>query len=84
MTGCLARIRTYNSLPEHEAVTQDDAHLDAHNPDFSSHQLSHADNGGRVEDISEAVEDEERRRVLALTDVTEQNSEKSCLARIRT
>jgi integrase len=61
-----------------------DAHLDAHNPDFSGHDPSRADNGGTVEDISETAEDEERRRTLALTDVTEQNSGKSCLARIRT
>jgi integrase len=61
-----------------------DAHLDAHNPDVSGHDPSHADNSVRVEDISEAVEDEERRRTLALTDVMEQNVEKSCLARIRT
>jgi hypothetical protein len=27
---CLARIRTYNSLPEHQALTEADAHLDAH------------------------------------------------------
>jgi hypothetical protein len=29
-TGCLARTRTYNSPPEHQAVTKANAHLDAH------------------------------------------------------
>lgn len=61
-----------------------DAHLDTHNPDFLGHEPSRADNGGTVGDIPETVEDEERRHTLALTDVTEQNSGKSCLARIRT
>src|SRR5207248_10477263 len=28
--GCLARTRTYNSLPQHQALTSANAHLDAH------------------------------------------------------
>ena len=61
-----------------------DAHPCAHNPDFPGHELSRAGNANVVKDVSEMVENEERRRALALTDATEQNCEKSCLARIRT
>jgi integrase len=61
-----------------------DAHPCAHNPDFPGHELSRAGNANVVKDVSEMVEDEERRRALALTDTTEQNCEKSCLARTRT
>jgi integrase len=79
-------------LPLAEAVEKlpvflkqlEDAHPCAHNPDFSGHALSlgGAEKSGQV--VSEIVQDEERRHALALTDTTEQNCEKSCLARIRT
>ena len=61
-----------------------DAHPCAHNPDFWGRELSRGDNSHVVKDVLEIVQDEERRRTLALTDVTEQDVEKSCLARIRT
>ncbi|MGA7273660.1 MAG: tyrosine-type recombinase/integrase, partial [Candidatus Udaeobacter sp.] len=61
-----------------------DAHPCAHNPDLAGRELSRGDNAKLLEDVSEIIQDEERRRTLALTDVTEQSSEKSCLARIRT
>jgi integrase len=66
------------------AELQENAQIDAHNPDFSGRELSCSDNANVVKDVSEIVQNEERRRTLALTDVTEQQSEKSCLARIRT
>ena len=61
-----------------------DAHPCAHNQDFSGRELSRGDNSHLGKDVVEIVQDEEGRRTLALTDVTEQHSEKSCLARIRT
>ena len=61
-----------------------DAHPCAHNPDVSSRELSRGDNANVVKDASETIQDEERRHALALSDVTEQNWENGCLARIRT
>ena len=65
-------------------LKQLDTHPCAHNSGFSGHSLSCADNPDAETDGSEAAQDEERRRTLALTDTTEQNNEKSCLARTRT
>jgi integrase len=61
-----------------------DAHPCAHNPDFSGHALSSEDAEKSGDAVSQIIQDEERRRALALTDTTEQNCEKSCLARTRT
>ena len=61
-----------------------DAQIDAQNVDVSGHKLSLTGNKESSAGVSEAAQDEERRRTLALTDITEQNSEKSCLARTRT
>jgi len=61
-----------------------DTHLGTHNPDFSGHTPSHAGKPTSGSTASETFGDEERRRALALTDTTEQKSEKSCLARTRT
>jgi len=78
-------------LPVAEAIEklpvflkQLNTHPCAHNSGFSGHSLSRADNPDAEADASETAEDEERKRTLALTDVTEQSSEKSCLARTRT
>jgi integrase len=61
-----------------------DAHPCAHNPDFSGHaaSLGGAEKSGNR--IPQTIQDEDRRQQLALTDTTEQNEEKSCLARTRT
>lgn len=79
-------------LPMAEAVEKlpvflkqlEDAHPCAHNPDFSGHvpSLGGAEKLGNG--VSQATQDEERRRALALVDTTEQNCAKSCLARTRT
>jgi integrase len=61
-----------------------DAHLDSHNPDFSSHSASSPGTARSEVDASQQVEREDSRHVLALTDTTEQNCEKHCLARTRT
>jgi integrase len=78
-------------LPVAEAIEklpvflkQLNAHPCAHNPDFSGHELSRADKATSENEDSQAVQDEEPRQQLALTDTTEQNEEKSCLARTRT
>jgi integrase len=60
------------------------AHPCAHNPDFSDHAQSHGAKASSESSTPQLVQDEERSRTLALSDVTEQQSEKSCLARIRT
>jgi integrase len=62
----------------------EDAHPCAHNPDFSGHALSFGGTEKLGNGVSETIQDEERRQQLALTDTTEQNEEKSCLARTRT
>ena len=62
----------------------EDAHLDALVPGFSGHKLSHAGKAESTELDAQVIQDEERRRTLALTDTTEQSCEKSCLARTRT
>lgn len=61
-----------------------DAHPCAHNPDFSGHTASLSGTEKSEQAVSQIVQDEERRRALALTDTTEQKCEKSCLARTRT
>lgn len=78
-------------LPVAEAIEklpvflkQLNAHPCAHNPDFSGHELSRADKATSENEDSQAVQDEEPRQQLALTDTTEQNCEESCLARTRT
>ena len=60
------------------------AHPCAHNPDFSDHAQSRGGKASSESSTPQLVQDEERSRTLALSDVTEQQSEKSCLARIRT
>jgi integrase len=62
----------------------EDAHPCAHNPDFSGHALSSDGTDKSGETVLQISQDEERRRELALTDTTEQNCEKHCLARTRT
>ena len=61
-----------------------DAHPCAHNLSLSGHELARADNINVVKNVSEIIQDEERRRTLTLVDLAEQSSKKSCLARIRT
>jgi integrase len=61
-----------------------DTHLGTHNPDFSGHSPSLAGKVVPETDASQAIECEESRHVLTLTDTTEQDCEKSCLARTRT
>jgi integrase len=65
-------------------LKQLNAHPCAPNPGFSGQQPSLADKAIVGSNESQTVEDEKRRRVLALTDTTEQDCEKSCLARTRT
>jgi len=60
------------------------SHLDAHNPDFSGHGPSLAGISGSKEHTPQIVESEESKHILALTDTTEHEPEKSCLARTRT
>jgi integrase len=60
------------------------AHLGAHNPDFRGHSPSLAGKVVSESSASQIIEREESRHVLALTDTTEQDCEKSCLARTRT
>jgi len=61
-----------------------DAQIDAQNADFSGHAPSLGGAEKSEEGIPQIVQSEESSHALALIDTTEQDDEKSCLARTRT
>jgi integrase len=66
------------------AILQENAQIDAHNPDSAVHGVAHS--GVATGEIQETqpVRNEKPKHALACVDTVSQDDEKSCLARIRT
>lgn len=66
------------------AELQENAQIDAHNPDSAVHSVSRSGvASGEGEEVQHA-RNENREHALARVDTVSQDNEKSCLARIRT
>ena len=82
-TSALPTVAAMEKLPIF-AILQENAQIDAHNPDSAVHRVAHSVVAVGEAKESQSVQDEEGKHALACVDTVSQDCEENCLARIRT